>query len=175
MSARTGVVPVVRGAIYFGVAIVLAAIVGIAIVASFGSGRVFTGLLVGALLFLVVAFALFWADAVVLDEQQITVRVPWAATELGWDRVLAARLANMPDGRWSLALDLTAGNEPYNELLLLAIPPVVRKVGNAYELRKREQVGEVLDLLRAKQVPMTVLPEIRMALADFWQIDLPVG
>ena len=175
MRAHAGVVSVPRGAGYFGVAALAAVAVGAGLTAAFGLHRIMTAIVIAVFVFVAAAFALFRSDRVTLDESRIDIRLPWGSTALPWDRVVAARLSNMADGRWGLALDLTAGDERHNELALLAIPPVTREVGNAYEMRKREQLTGTLDLLRHKRVPMTVLPDIRAALADFWRIDLPVG
>jgi hypothetical protein len=42
-------------------------------------------------------------------------------------------------------------------------------------MRKREQVSEIREMLRAKRIPITVLPEIAGALNQHWQIAPPTA
>ncbi|MGQ4616656.1 hypothetical protein [Nocardia sp. R7R-8] len=74
--------------------------------------------------------------------------------------------------RWSPTLDLSGG-EPHGELALLSIPPVVRPVAGAYDLRKRDQVTEIRVTLRHKQIQVIVLPQIADALQEHWQLAPP--
>ncbi|MFC8047009.1 hypothetical protein [Nocardia sp. NPDC057353] len=166
---RAGVVPGSRIALYAAAALLITVVLTGAVVALFGVNRVFTGLLLGGVLGIAVLVALFRRDVVVLDERAIDRRTPWSAQPLDWERVVGGRFSLDERARWSLALDLTGDAE----LVLLAIPPVVRPVGNAYEMRKREQVLQVRQLLREKRIPITVLPEIATALQRHWRLAPP--
>ncbi|WP_330184827.1 hypothetical protein OHB26_15290 [Nocardia sp. NBC_01503] len=170
---RAGVVPGRRAA-WYGVAAVLvtAAICG-GMVGAFGVNRVFTGLLLGIAAGIALLFLLFGRDGVVLTEDSIVRRTPWGAETLAWDRVVAGRFALDEQARWSLALDLNGGQEPHGELVLLSIPPVVKPIANAYDMRKREQVNEIRGMLRGKRIPVTVLPEIADALTRHWRLAPP--
>ncbi|MRH86954.1 hypothetical protein GFY24_05650 [Nocardia sp. SYP-A9097] len=170
---RAGVVPGWRAA-WYGVAgvLVMAAVCG-GVVGLFGVNRVFTGLLLGVAAGITVLFLLFGRDGVVLTEQAIVRRTPWGAETFGWDRVVAGRFTLDEDARWSLALDLNDGDEPHGELVLLSIPPVVKPIANAYDMRKREQVNEIRGMLRGKRIPVTVLPEIADALTRHWRSAPP--
>ncbi|MEV6070381.1 hypothetical protein AB0L82_27865 [Nocardia sp. NPDC052001] len=170
---RAGVVPGRRAA-WYGVAgvLVTAGICGI-VVGLFGVNRVFTGLLLGVAAGISLLFLLFGRDGVVLTDQSIVRRTPWSASTLAWDRVVAGRFALDENARWSLALDLNDGDEPHHELVLLSIPPVVKPVGSAYDMRKREQVNEIRGMLRSKRIPITVLPEIADALTVHWRLAPP--
>lgn len=170
---RAGVVPGARIAGYAAAAVVVTALICAVTVGVFGIDRVFTGLLLGAVAGVALLVALFRRDAVVLGADAIQRRTPWSAETIGWDRVVGGRFTLDERARWSLALDLTGGAEEHGELVLLSIPPVVRPVGNAYELRKREQVTEVRRLLRDRKIPITVLPEIAAALQQHWRLAPP--
>ncbi|WP_306365587.1 hypothetical protein [Nocardia sp. CC227C] len=170
---RAGVVPRGRAATYGSAgALTLLAICG-ATVAGFGMNRVFTGIAVGAVAAVALLLALFKRDGVVLGEDAIVRRTPWSAETIAWDRVVAGRFALDDHGRWALALDLNGGEEPHGELVLLSIPPVVRPIASAYDMRKREQVGEIRTMLRHKRIPVTVLPEIADALTRHWKLAPP--
>ncbi|AXK87688.1 hypothetical protein IU443_21595 [Nocardia farcinica] len=173
MTVRAGVVPTPRAAVYAGAGLAVLVAVTLGVVAVFGWNRVFTGLLVGIVAGVAVLVALFRRDAVVLTDQAIELRTPLTHETVGWDRVRAARFALDERARWSLALDLAGGDERHGELVLLSIPPVVRPVSGAYDMRKREQVHEIREFLRRKRVPVTVLPEIAGALSEFWKIAPP--
>ncbi|PXX68447.1 hypothetical protein DFR70_102127 [Nocardia tenerifensis] len=170
---RAGVVPTRRAALYAGLALAATAVLCAAVVALFGVNRVFTGLLAGAVAGVTVAAMLFTRDAVVLTEQAIYRRTPWTESSIDWGRVVAGRFTLDERARWSLALDLSGGDERHGELVLLSIPPVLRPVSGAYDLRKREQVNEIRALLRRKRIPVTVLPEIAGALQRHWEIAPP--
>ncbi|NKY55784.1 hypothetical protein [Nocardia flavorosea] len=171
---HAGVVPTGRALGYgmAGTAVVMA--VTVPTVLLFGAGRVFTGLVLGALLAVVALFALFKRDVVVLAEDAIHRRTPWSVTSIEWDRVIAGRFGLDERSRWALALDLTEGEELHSELILLSIPPVSGPVSGAYDLRKREQITEIRNILRHKRIPVTVLPDIAGALEKHWQIAPPV-
>ncbi|MEV0359275.1 hypothetical protein AB0H71_24790 [Nocardia sp. NPDC050697] len=166
---RAGVVPGSRIALYAAAAVLVTAVLSAAVVALFGVNRVFTGVLLGGVLGIALLVALFRRDAVVLTEQGIERRTPWSAQPLAWERVVGGRFTLDERARWALALDLTGDAE----LVLLSVPPVVRPVGNAYEMRKREQVQQVRQLLREKRIPITVLPEIATALQRHWRLAPP--
>ncbi|MGW0007632.1 hypothetical protein [Nocardia grenadensis] len=170
---HAGVVPTARVLGYglAGVALVVA--VTVPTVLLFGPARVFTGIVLGAILAVAALFALFTRDTVILTEEAIQRRTPWSATSIDWERVVAGRFGLDEDARWSLALDLTGSEEPHSELVLLSIPPVRGPVSGAYELRKREQVNEIRNMLRHKRIPVTVLPDIAGALEQHWQIAPP--
>ncbi|WP_063037475.1 hypothetical protein [Nocardia grenadensis] len=170
---HAGVVPTARVLGYglAGVALVVA--VTVPTVLLFGAARVFTGIVLGAILAVAALFALFTRDTVILTEEAIQRRTPWSATSIDWERVVAGRFGLDEDARWSLALDLTGSEEPHSELVLLSIPPVRGPVSGAYELRKREQVNEIRNMLRHKRIPVTVLPDIAGALEQHWQIAPP--
>ncbi|QIS22906.1 hypothetical protein [Nocardia terpenica] len=170
---RAGVVPGRRALVYGSLGVLTTVVVCGVIVGVFGVNRVFTGLLAGAAAGIAVLVALFGRDVVVLTDQAIHRRTPWTASSLDWDRVVAARFALDERARWSLALDVTGGDEPHGELVLLSIPPVVRPIANAYEHRKREQVIEIRKMLRHKNVPVTILPEIASALHMHWKLAPP--
>ncbi|WP_069161722.1 hypothetical protein [Nocardia altamirensis] len=170
---RAGVVPTQRAALYSVLGILATVAMAAAIVGLFGVNRVFTGLLVGAIAGVAVMAALFTRDAILLTEQAIYRRTPWTVSSIDWDRVVAGRFTLDDRARWSLALDLSGGDEQHGELVLLSIPPVLRPVSGAYDLRKREQVNEIRALLRHKRIPVTVLPEIAGALQQHWQIAPP--
>ncbi|MFG1797862.1 hypothetical protein [Nocardia sp. NPDC049149] len=170
---RAGVVPTQRAALYSVLGILATVVMAAAIVGLFGVNRVFTGLLVGAIAGVAVMAALFTRDAILLTEQAIYRRTPWTVSSIDWDRVVAGRFTLDDRARWSLALDLSGGDEQHGELVLLSIPPVLRPVSGAYDLRKREQVNEIRALLRHKRIPVTVLPEIAGALQQHWQIAPP--
>lgn len=170
---RAGVVPTRRAALYSSLGILATVGVCAVVVGLFGVNRVFTGLLAGAVAGIAVVAALFTRDAVVLTERAIFRRTPWTESSIGWDRVVAGRFTLDERARWSLALDLSGGDEQHGELVLLSIPPVQRPVSGAYDLRKREQVNEIRALLRRKRIPITVLPEIAGALQQHWEIAPP--
>ncbi|MEV0297188.1 hypothetical protein [Nocardia sp. NPDC050710] len=170
---RAGVVPTRRAAIYGTLGIAVTVAVCAAIVLGFGLNRVFTGLLAGAVAGIAVLVALFGRDAIVLTEGAIYRRTPWSESSIDWGRVVAGRFALDERARWSLALDLAGGDEQHGELVLLSIPPVIRPVSGAYDMRKREQVHEIREMLRRKRVPVIVLPEIAGALSTHWQIAPP--
>jgi hypothetical protein len=172
-KVHAGVVPTGRvlGYSLAGVAVVVA--VTVPTVLLFGPARVFTGIVLGAILAVAALFALFTRDTVILTEQAIHRRTPWSATSVDWERVVAGRFGLDEQARWSLALDLTGGEELHSELVLLSIPPVRGPVSGAYDLRKREQVNEIRNMLRHKKIPITVLPDIAGALERHWQIAPP--
>lgn len=172
-TVHAGIVPTARvlGYSLAGVAVVVA--VTVPTVLLFGPARVFTGIVLGAILAVAALFALFTRDTVILTDEAIQRRTPWSATRIDWERVVAGRFGLDEDARWSLALDLTGGEELHSELVLLSIPPVRGPVSGAYELRKREQVNEIRNMLRHKQIPVTVLPDIAGALEQHWQIAPP--
>lgn len=168
-AVRAGVVTMRRIAAYSAGAALSVLVVTAVVVACFGLNRIFTGLLLGAIVAVAVLVTLFGRDAVVLTDRAIYRRTPWAESRLDWSRVVAGRFALDERSRWSLALDLS-GDEPHDELVLLSIPPVEHPVSNAYEHRKREQVAQVRRLLRDKRVPVTLLPEIASALHEHWKL-----
>ena len=170
---RAGVVSGRRTLVYSALAALTTAVVCVGVVGVFGINRVFTGLLAGVVIAVALLVRLFGRDAVVLTEQAIYLRTPLHEDSIEWERVVAGRFALDERARWSLALDLSGGDEPHHEVNLLSIPPVVAPVSNAYEERKREQVTEVRKMLRHKQVPVTVLPEIAQALHDHWKLAPP--
>ncbi|TQM30430.1 hypothetical protein [Nocardia bhagyanarayanae] len=170
---RAGVVPTRRVMLYGTLGIAVTVLVCAAIVTGFGLNRVFTGLLAGAVAGIALLVALFGRDAIVLTEGAIYRRTPWAESSIEWDRVVAGRFTLDERARWSLALDLSGGDERHGELVLLSIPPVVRPVSGAYDLRKRDQVEQIREMLRHKRVPVTVLPEIAGALSAHWKIAPP--
>ncbi|MET7773624.1 hypothetical protein [Nocardia sp. NPDC005366] len=170
---RAGVVPNRRVALYAALGLAVTLGVGTAIVLGFGLNRVFTGLLAGAVAGIAVLVGLFGRDGVVLTDGAIYRRTPWSETSIDWNRVVAGRFTLDERARWSLALDLSGGDEPHGELVLLSIPPVIRPVAGAYDLRKREQVNEIREMLRRKRIPVTVLPDIAGALSAHWQIAPP--
>ncbi|SNY81081.1 hypothetical protein SAMN04244553_2659 [Nocardia amikacinitolerans] len=170
---RAGVVPTRRAMLYGMLGIAVTVLVCAAIVTGFGLNRVFTGLLAGAVAGIALLVALFGRDAIVLTEDAIYRRTPWAESSIDWDRVVAGRFTLDERARWSLALDLSGGDERHGELVLLSIPPVVRPVSGAYDLRKRDQVKQIREMLRHKRVPVTVLPEIAGALNAHWNIAPP--
>ncbi|MFD6161723.1 hypothetical protein ACFWF7_02485 [Nocardia sp. NPDC060256] len=170
---RAGVVPTRRAMLYSSLGILATVAVCAVVVGLFGVNRVFTGLLAGAVAGIAVVAALFTRDAVVLTERAIYRRTPWTESSIDWDRVVAGRFTLDERSRWSLALDLSGGDEQHGELVLLSIPPVLRPVSGAYDLRKREQVNEIRALLRRKRIPITVLPEIAGALQRHWEIAPP--
>jgi hypothetical protein len=172
---RAGVVPGRRALIYGSLGVLVTVLVCGAIVAAFGVRRVFTGLFAGAAAGIAVLVMLFGRDVVVLTEQTISRRTPLHAADIAWDRVVAGRFTLDEQARWSLALDLSGGDEPHGELVLLSIPPVVRPVSNAYEHRKREQVAGIRTMLRHKRIPVTVLPEIANALHEYWKLAPPTA
>ncbi|MFC4375689.1 hypothetical protein ACFO5K_16435 [Nocardia halotolerans] len=170
---RAGVVPAGRSLFYCLIgALVTTGVAGLA-VAMFGANRVFTGLLVGAVAGIAAGAMLFVRDVVELAEPAIHVRTPFRSATVPWDRVVAGRFTLDERGRWALALDLTG--DTADELVLLSIPPVLGPVAGAYNMRKREQVREIRELLRAKRIPITVLPEIAGALNQHWQIAPPTA
>lgn len=171
---HAGVVPTERVLGYSLAGTAVVAAVTVPTVLLFGAGRVFTGLVLGALLAVAALFALFKRDGVVLTEHAIHRRTPWSVTSIEWDRVVAGRFGLDERSRWSLALDLTEGEESHRELVLLSIPPVSGPVSGAYDLRKREQITEIRNILRHKRIPVTVLPDIAGALEKHWQIAPPV-
>ncbi|MEU7215199.1 hypothetical protein [Nocardia iowensis] len=170
---RAGVVPTQRAVLYSCLGILVTVALCAAVVALFGVNRVVTGLLLGAVAGVAVVAALFTRDAIVLTERVIYRRTPWTESSIDWDRVVAGRFTLDERSRWSLALDLVGGDEQHGELVLLSIPPVLGPVSGAYDLRKREQVTEIRDMLRRKRIPVTVLPEIAGALQQHWQIAPP--
>lgn len=172
---RAGVVPGRRAAWYGSAGLLLAVLLGGVIVGLFGLNRIFTGIAVGVVAGIALMFVLFGRDGVLLSEQSIVRRTPWAASTIAWDRVVAGRFALDEQARWSLALDLNGGDEPHQELVLLSIPPVVRPIANAYDHRKREQVNEIRTMLRQKRIPVVILPEIADALQRHWRIAPPTS
>ncbi|MCP2290876.1 hypothetical protein ACFYT3_29650 [Nocardia amikacinitolerans] len=170
---RAGVVPTRRAMLYGMLGIAVTVLVCAAIVSGFGLNRVFTGLLAGAVAGIALLVALFGRDAIVLTEGAIYRRTPWAESSIDWDRVVAGRFTLDERARWSLALDLSGGDERHGELVLLSIPPVVRPISGAYDLRKRDQVTQIREMLRHKRVPVTVLPDIAGALSTHWNIAPP--
>jgi len=175
MTVRAGVVTTRRTVIYSCIGVAVTVAICVATVVLFGMPRVFTGLLVGVVAAVAVLLALFKRDVVVLTDAAIYWRTPLAETVVDWDRVVAGRFTLDEQARWTLALDLTEGDEHHAELVLLSIPPVEGPVSGAYDLRKREQVNEVRKMLRQKKVPVTVLPEIAGALEQHWRIAPATG
>jgi len=170
---RAGVVPAGRSLLYCLIGVlVTTGVVGL-FVAMFGVNRVITGLLVGAIAGVAAGVALFVRDVVELTEHAIYARTPFRSSTVPWDRVVAGRFTLDERSRWALALDLNGGTS--DELVLLSIPPVVLPVAGAYDMRKREQVTEIREILRAKRIPVTVLPEIAGALNQHWQIAPPTS
>ncbi|MFR9753047.1 hypothetical protein ACL02S_18700 [Nocardia sp. 004] len=172
-TVRAGVVPTPRATLYSALGILTTVTICAAFVAAFGVNRVFTGLLAGSVVGVAVSVALFTRDAVILTDQAIYRRTPWAGDSIPWDRVVAGRFTLDEHARWALALDLCSSDETHGELILLSIPPVVRPVSGAYDLRKRDQVTEIRAMLRNKRIPVTVLPQIASALQEHWQIAPP--
>lgn len=170
---RAGVVPGRRVALYSGVGVLTVLLFCGVTVAGFGVNRVVTGVALGVAAAIVVLIALLKRDTVELTEQAIVRRTPLSSETIAWERVVAGRFALDDHDRWSLALDLNGGAEPHGELVLLSIPPVVRPIAGAYDMRKREQVNEIRTMLRHKRVPVTVLPEIAEALNRHWKIAPP--
>ncbi|WP_328406420.1 hypothetical protein [Nocardia sp. NBC_00403] len=170
---RAGVVPTQRALLYGALGIGVTTLVCAAIVTGFGPNRVFTGLLAGVVAGIAILVALFGRDVVVLTDGGIYRRTPWRESSIDWGRVVAGRFALDERARWSLALDLSGGDERHGELVLLSIPPVIRPVSGAYDMRKREQVQEIREMLRRQRVPVTVLPEIAGGLHRHWQIAPP--
>lgn len=170
---RAGVVPTGRSLFYCLIGVlVTTGVVGL-FLAMFGVNRVITGLLVGAVGGFAVGVALFVRDVIELHEHAIYARTPFRSSTVPWDRVVAGRFTLDEHARWSLALDLNG--ESVDELVLLSIPPVIRPVTGAYDMRKREQVSEIREMLRTKRIPITVLPEIAGALNQHWQIAPPTA
>ncbi|MFE9787362.1 hypothetical protein ACFYO7_18455 [Nocardia salmonicida] len=168
---RAGVVSTRRSLFYCLIAVlVTTGVVGL-FLAMFGVNRVVTGLLIGAVGGFAVGVALFVRDVIELHEHAIYTRTPFRSSTVLWDRVVAGRFTLDEHARWALALDLDG--ESADELVLLSIPPVIRPVTGAYDMRKREQVSEIREMLRAKRIPITVLPEIAGALEQHWQIAPP--
>lgn len=172
-AVRAGVVPGRRALVYGVLGVLTTVLICAGVVGLFGVNRVFTGLAAGAVVAIALLVRLFGRDAVVLADQAIYLRTPLHESSIDWDRVVAGRFALDERARWSLALDLTGGEEPHSELVLLSIPPVVRPVSNAYEHRKREQVAEIRKVLRHKRIPVTVLPEIAASLHENWKLAPP--
>ncbi|NNH70220.1 hypothetical protein HLB23_10155 [Nocardia uniformis] len=172
---RAGVVPGRRVALYAGLGAVSGLLICAVVVAGFGVNRVFTGIAIGAAVAIGLLYALFKRDGVMLSDQAIVRRTPWAADTIAWNRVVAGRFTLDEHARWALALDLNGSDEPHQELTLLSIPPVTRPIANAYDLRKREQVQEIRTMLRDKRIPVTVLPEIADALSHHWKIAPPTS
>lgn len=174
MSAvRAGVVPASRSLFYCLVgALVATGVVGL-FLAMFGVNRLFAWILLGAAAGIGVGAALFTRDVVELSEHSISVRAPFRAATVPWERVVGGRFTLDEHARWALALDLNGGSS--DELVLLSIPPVLGPVSGAYDMRKREQVTEIRELLRTKRIPITVLPEIAEALSEHWQIAPPTA
>ncbi|WP_040782968.1 hypothetical protein [Nocardia pneumoniae] len=172
-TVRAGVVPTQRAALYSVLGILATVTICGSFVVAFGVHRVFTGLLAGAVVGVAVLAALFTRDVVVLTDHAIYRRTPWAVSSISWDRVVAGRFTLDERARWSLALDLSGGDEPHGELVLLSIPPVVRPIAGAYDMRKRDQVTEIRAILRRKRIPVTVLPQIAGALQEHWQLAPP--
>ncbi|WP_459548074.1 hypothetical protein [Nocardia sp. X0981] len=170
---HAGVVPTERVVGYSLTGVAIVAAVTVPVVLVFGPGRVVTGIVLGAVLAVAALIALFTRDTVVLTEHAIHRRTPWSVTSIDWDRVVAGRFGLDERARWSLALDLTAGAESHSELVLLSIPPVRGPVSGAYDLRKREQINEIRNILRRKRIPVMVLPDIAGALEEHWQIAPP--
>ncbi|MEU4316371.1 hypothetical protein [Nocardia sp. NPDC024068] len=170
---HAGVVPMARIVGYGLAAVVVIAAVTVPTVSLFGVGRIFTGIVLGAVLAVPALVALFKRDAVVLTDKAIHRRTPWSVTDIDWDRVIAGRFGLDEQSRWSLALDLTEGAEPHSEIVLLSIPPVNGPISGAYDLRKREQINQIRNILRLKRIPVTVLPDIAGALERHWQIAPP--
>ncbi|MFE5283637.1 hypothetical protein ACFRAQ_01530 [Nocardia sp. NPDC056611] len=170
---RAGVVPGRRIAGYAAAGVFLVAVVCAGTIGVFGLNRVFTGLFFGVAAAVGLLILLFGRDGVELTEAAIVRRTPWGTSTVAWDRVVAARFALDEHGRWTLALDLTDGDEPHRELVLLSIPPVHRPVAGAYDQRKREQVTEIRTMLRQRRIPVTILPEIAEALQEHWKIAPP--
>ncbi|MFD4427928.1 hypothetical protein [Nocardia sp. NPDC058497] len=170
---RAGVVPAGRSLFYCLIGVLATTgVVGL-FLAMFGVNRVVTGILVGAIAGVAAGVALFVRDVVELTEHAIYARTPFRSATVPWDRVVGGRFTLDERSRWALALDLTG--ETTDELVLLSIPPVVGPVAGAYDMRKREQVTEIREMLRAKRIPITVLPEIAGALNQHWQIAPPTA
>ncbi|MFI5780517.1 hypothetical protein [Nocardia sp. NPDC051570] len=171
---RAGVVSGQRAVLYGSLGVLTIVIVCGAFVGAFGLNRMVTGLFAGSVAGVTLLVALFGRDVVLLTERAIYCRTPWAETSIDWHRVVAGRFALDEHARWSLALDLAGGDEPHGELVLLNIPPVIRPISNAYEHRKREQVVQIRTMLRHKQIPVTILPDIARALHEHWRLAPPV-
>ncbi|WP_043657701.1 hypothetical protein [Nocardia thailandica] len=174
-TVRAGVVPARRSLGYVLIGLgVTTAVVGM-FLALFGVDRVVTGLLVGVIAGVAAGAALFARDVVELGEHAIHIRTPFRAATIAWERVVGGRFALDEHDRWSLALDLTGAGDHGDELVLLSIPPVHGPVTGAYDMRKREQVLQIRELLRTKRIPVTVLPGIAEALHEHWRIAPPTS
>lgn len=170
---RAGVVPAGRSLVYILIGLLVTTGIAGLVVAMFGINRVVAGVLVGIIGGIAAGVALFTRDVTELTDHAIYVRTPFRSVTIPWDRVVAGRFTLDEHGRWALALDLTGDTD--DELVLLSIPPVHRPVSGAYDMRKKEQVSEIRETLRAKRIPITVLPEIAAALAEHWQIAPPTA
>lgn len=171
---RAGVVPGRRVALYAVIGALTGLLICGATVAAFGLNRVFTGIAIGTIATIALLYTLLKRDGIMLSEQSIIRRTPWAVDTIAWNRVVAGRFALDEHSRWSLALDLNgSSDELHQELTLLSIPPVTHPIANAYDMRKREQVNEIRTMLRDKRIPVTVLPEIAEALSQHWKIAPP--
>ncbi|KAA0023737.1 PH domain-containing protein [Antrihabitans cavernicola] len=172
MTVRAGAVTIPRAALYVLGALLAGAVVGTAVVVAFGGGRFFTGLLVGAIVGVGVGAWLFARDAVLLDDSGIAIRKPWSSRSIGWERVRGARFTDYPEaGRWCLTLALKGAAARSDEVMLVALPPVVGAVTNPYDMRKREQLKELYLLLSVKEVPVSVPAPITEALRTHWQVE----
>lgn len=172
-AVRAGVVPGRRMALYAVTGLLAAGAVCGATVALFGLNRVVSGAFLGIVVAIALQVVLFGRDAIVLSEESIQRRTPWAASTIEWGRVVAGRFTLDDRSRWSLALDLNGGAEPHGELVLLSIPPVTGPMTGAYDMRKRDQVNEIRNILRHKRIPVTILPDIATALQSHWKIAPP--
>ena len=109
-----------------------------------------------------------------LGDDAITIRTLRKRTRIEWSRIGTVRFA-WPEGsdKWLLTADLDRPNDPESTLLLLAIPPVVRPMDNAYELRKREQLKDILRVLSAGDVRVIFAPGVAAGLQEHWSITAP--
>lgn len=172
---RAGTISTWKYAAYLLVVLVEVAAVTVAVAACAGTNRVFTGLLLGLVLACPLGWLLRRTDAVELSDDGVVRRSLGRSRRLGWDRVVGGRFAYDERGRWTLALDLTAGSERNQELVLLSVPPITRPVSNAYEMRKCEQVNDIRAMLRRRRIPVTVVPDILTALETYWKIAPPTS
>ena len=156
------------------IAIFTGILVWAAVTATFGVQRIITGLVLGVFVAIAVAGGLFYSDKTVLSEDAITIRTLRKNERVEWNRIGTVRFA-WPEGsdHWLLTADLGRPTDPASVLLLLATPPVERPMSNAYEMRKREQLKDILAIMRTKGIRVIFAPGIATRLEEFWQVAPP--
>ena len=175
LRVRAGSTNALRTVVYVACGLVVGVVIGYAIVAAFGYGRVVTAILIGLVLAITIIVALRASFSIVLDESRIVVRKLLHKRVLLWNQVERITAAAVVDDKgrrelWSFALTSAVDGHKQSDVLVV-IPPVDAQYRNAYEFNKRQQIMDIVALAKMKNVPLYVPTRISFALQKNWHID----